>query len=152
VTQTREEIREYYQLLFASITDAVVIADLETFQIIDCNEASERLYGYTREEMLERKLTDFSAEPDLTLKFLHALEKGGDTHLSLRYHRHRDGTLLPVEITSGQFVSTRRRYVYGVCRDLRERLRVETELRNYAARLKALHDIDRAILESRPID
>jgi PAS domain S-box-containing protein len=144
------DIHEKYSLLFSGLSDAVLVCDLESGRIVDVNEPACLLYGYTRDQLTQRTVVDLSAEPEQTRTALRALQSGGGGHVPLRLHRHRDGTILPIEIAGGPFSYNGRRYACGVYRDLRPSQRVENTLRGLTERLEVLHAIDQAILDSRP--
>jgi len=56
----------------------------------------------------------------------------------LRYHRKKDGTVFPVEISSSTFALPGRRILCGVVRDITERRKTEEELSRYRDHLKEL--------------
>ena len=57
---------EAYRSLFDMVSDALALIEIETGQMIDVNKAFIDLYGYSKEEILGMKNTDFSAEPEKT--------------------------------------------------------------------------------------
>jgi PAS domain S-box-containing protein len=111
--------------LFETTLDVIFILDRDTGCILDVNPAACRLYGYTYEEFLRLKHTDISAEPDKTVAAIHE----GITHVPLRYHRRKDGTVFPVEITSGYCMLGNRSVQTAFIRDITERLGIENEKR-----------------------
>jgi PAS domain S-box-containing protein len=92
------ESEERYRLLFEMESDAIILADANTLQHIDANRAALELYGYSRKEMLKLRSTDLSAEPEKTQSAMHS--GTGTTRVPLRYHRKKDGTVFPVDITA----------------------------------------------------
>jgi PAS domain S-box-containing protein len=66
--QVLTESEQRYRSLFESNHDAVFLVDLETYRIVDANPAAARTYGYQREEMLQLRHIDLSAEPEKTLQ------------------------------------------------------------------------------------
>ncbi len=73
--------------------------DLETYRIVDANDACIRLYGYAREELIGRHLDEIRAPGSLGIAALVA-ELGSDSAQTRATHVRRDGTLLEVEGTS----------------------------------------------------
>ena len=62
----RSSTASYLALVFDTVQDAVVATDTHG-RVIDWNPAAERLFGYTRSEMLGRNAADvgiFDADPD----------------------------------------------------------------------------------------
>ena len=138
--RTQEALRESearYRQLFATVPDAIYTFDADTRQFIDINESALRLYGYTREEFLKLKLTDITAEPELSdLTVKETLASGEKIKIPLRWHRKKDGTVFPVELSGGTFVLAGRRVLSAALRDITERLRAEDELGRYRDHLE----------------
>ncbi|UFS71696.1 PAS domain S-box protein [Geomonas sp. RF6] len=115
-----EELRnseERYHSLFETESDAVVLTDWETGRFIDVNSAAIRMYGHTREEFLQLRHVDLSAEPAQTERAIAERE----TAVPLRLHRKKDGTVFPVEVAAGYFSSQGRQMHVAAVRDLTER-------------------------------
>jgi len=139
--RTEEELRESeekYRQLFLTESDALVLLYTDTGEIIDVNDATLDMYGYNKEELLNLKITDISAEPELTWKaFLEHAERGHG-RVTLRYHKRKDGTSLPVEISASTFILRGRQVLCGAVRDISDRLRIEEELRKHQDSLEGL--------------
>ena len=128
------ESEEKYRNLFESIVDIICVIEQESGKILEMNQAAEKLYGYTREELLTMSALDISSEPDTTLEFL-KLEKA---YVPLRYHRKKDGTSVPVEIKTCPFTMKGKSVVLAVIRDITARLKAEEALRESEARYRFL--------------
>lgn len=115
------ENEEKYRLLFENERDAILLLEADTHRIIDANIAATELYQYDKEELLNMKVTDFSAEPNETAKAMGAKEAGGTNKIDLRWHIKKDGTVFPVEITAGFFYWKGRKTICGIIRDITER-------------------------------
>jgi two-component system cell cycle sensor histidine kinase/response regulator CckA len=135
--QARRDSEELYRHLFAVEPDALLFVDTETFAILDVNDAAVRLWGYSRDELLGMPAYQLSAEPDSTKRVL----RDGNTHVPLRYHRRKDGTVFPVEINTATFPWRGRRVQFGAIRDISERVRAEQDLRES-------HELFTAVLDS----
>ena len=119
------ESEEKYRQLFELESDAILLIENETGQIIEANAAAASLYGYTREEVIHKKNTDLSAEPTETLRVtVQQIDQ-----VPLRYHRKKDGTVFPVEITGRHFTWRGRLVHIAAIRDITERKRAEDALR-----------------------
>jgi len=116
-----------YRLLFEMESDAILIVDAESLRLLDANRAAESLWGYGRAELLTMTAADLSAESALTRSSIQSPE--GRIHIPLRYHRRRDGTVFPVEITSNRLYLDGRKIVISTVRDITERKRSEDALR-----------------------
>ena len=116
---------ERYQRLFEMETDAHILTDNESGRVLEVNPAAIALYGYSREEWLAMSHTDVSAEPDKTR---HATVNG-IARVPLRWHRKKDGTVFPVEITAYHFEWQGKPVHEAAIRDISERRKTEAELR-----------------------
>ncbi len=127
VTASREAQRETaesenrFRSLFETTQDSIFIIDRDTLAIMAANPAACRLYGYTEAEFKKMKNVDLSAEPDKTAR---AVEQGAAA-VPVRYHRKKDGTMFPVEITGGYFEQNGRRLHTAFIRDISDRLAAE---------------------------
>jgi PAS domain S-box-containing protein len=92
---------------------------------VEANNAALRLYGYRQEEILRLRTTDLSTDPLQTQASIARRE----TAIPLRWHRKKDGTVFPVEITGGYFESGGRKFHVAAVRDLTEVKRTEKILK-----------------------
>ena len=123
--ESLRESEERYRRLFEVESDAILVVDSDTGRILDANAAALRVYGYSREEFLLLTVEEVSAEPEKT----RAAIVDYPTRVQLRWHRKKDGTVFPVEITNNYFVSQGRKVHVAAIRDITERQRAEKELR-----------------------
>ena len=135
-----EETGEKYRQVFATVPDAIMIFDAITLRFVEVNDATLHLYGYTREEFLQLRHADITNEPTASTASIKRTLAGELTHIPVRYHRKRDGTVFPVEISGSATMLNNRKMVCGVIRDITERLQVEEQLRESEGRLKILFE------------
>jgi PAS domain S-box-containing protein len=132
-----------YRLVFSHELDPMSLFDPATGAILEVNDSWVALYGYTREEALAMKVTDISAEPARTEQAIGLVPSEASTRVNVRWHRAKDGTLFPVELTAGKLHLGEREVMYAVMRDITQRQRAEHAL----ARSEASY---RALIESMP--
>ena len=137
VKQALRESENKYRQLFLAETDAIVLFDAETLQFIDINNAAQSLYGYTKEEFLKLKIQDISAEVEETIGSIAKTCQGNVTRIRCRYHRKKDGTVFPVEISPGFFKLRDYKVICGVIRDITERKKMEDVLKKAQVELES---------------
>jgi PAS domain S-box-containing protein len=140
---------EKYRQLFTTVPDAIYIFDAETRQFIDANESTLQLYGYTREEFLELKYSDITAEPEESEKAIAITITGKMHRVPLRYHRKKDNTVFPVEASTSMFDLSGGKVICVVIRDITDRKAAEEALEKRERELEAktleLEDLNAAL-------
>ena len=145
ITRSRSEARLIesemrFRNVFASVGDPIFLIDQETGAILDVNDAACSLYGYSRDEMLQLKDVDMSAEPKETKK----ATKNFKAYIPVRYHKKKDGTVFPVEITARLIELNGRKTIMASMRDITERKQAEDLLvqtrQNYETFFNSIDD------------
>jgi two-component system NtrC family sensor kinase len=143
VTRSLLESEKTFRLVFSHELDPMSLFDHVTGSFLDVNESWVSLYGYSRDEALAMKVVDVSAEPAQTKSAIAGMAVNEATRVDVRWHRAKDGTVFPVELTAGKLVIDGREVTYAVMRDITQRHRAERAL----ARSEASY---RALIESMP--
>jgi len=136
VERDLKESEEKYSKIFNSEIDAISIFDAETREIIDCNEAFLKLYGYSRAEVLQLKADDISAEPEKTASFIKNSAMKGDTRIRRRRHKKKDGTRIIVDIAVGPFILHGRKVMFARLHDITKHVRDEEALHESEERFR----------------
>ena len=136
------EREEKYRTLFTACRDSLFLIDRNSGAILDANYAACDLYGYTREELYKLKNTDLSFEPVAT--FL--ATKDFRERIELRYHKKKDGTVFPVDISINHFIMGGRQVILAAIRDITDRQAVEKALKESEGRFKSLFERHSAIM------
>lgn len=132
-----------YHLLIESSADMVVFVG-EDRRILDANRAAAQAYGYPREEMVGLPVSAIChRDDDPSCSFAVALSTKGPVTTET-FHRRRDGSIFPVEISAVSASIGSEIVVMGIVRDI-------TERRRRAAFQAILHGIDQRILQSAPL-
>jgi len=124
--QSLRESEEKYRSVFSSEKSALFLIDNETYAVLDANESACRIYGYTKEEMLQLKNFELSAEPEESKRAKNDFKE----KIELRYHKKRDGTIFPVDISASQFSLKGREVTLASVRDISKRIRVEEMIKH----------------------
>lgn len=130
--QALRDGEEKYRELFEMESDAVLLIDNDEGWILEANATAVNLYGYHRQALLGMKNTDVSAEPEATRK----ATATGKAFVPVRWHRKKDGTLFPVEITAGHFTRNGRPVHIAMIRDITLRLKEEEERKRLEDQLR----------------
>jgi PAS domain S-box-containing protein len=107
-----QESEEKYRQLFNTVSDSVLVFDAETREFTDVNNAATTLYGYSKEEFFKLKHSDITCEPKKSDESIKQTISGEICRIPLRYHKKKDGTKFPVEISSGAFKLGNRQMVF----------------------------------------
>lgn len=145
---------EQYRAIFAASADALVLWDSQ-HRRVDVNPAYERLFGYTREEVLgrgfDRPVDDEAyAAPrrDLVRRAL-----AGEACRRELTSRRKDGVTIHVEVLATPFRHRGEPHVLAIARDITERRRAEEQLRAREEQYRAIFDgsVDPMVLWSRTL-
>ena len=117
------ESEEKYRRLFDMESDAIFLIDKASGQILEANEAAFSMYGYDRSELLRRHNLDLSAEPES----MQLATEGKWDQTPVHYHRKKDSTIFPVEISARHYTWKGREVSVLAVRDISERMAAEKE-------------------------
>jgi PAS domain S-box-containing protein len=131
------ENEDKYQQLFAAESDAIFMIDADTGEILDANPATTSIYGYSHDELLLMKNTDVSAEPDKTTEATHKQI----SLVPVRYHKKKDGTVFPVELSAGFTKLGNRNIQIVTSRDITERIQSQEALSKSEQKYRELADL-----------
>jgi len=125
-----------YRQMFETTTVALLI-DPASARIEDANAAASAFYGWPREELAGRPLTDLNPLPLSRIESAIQRVLDGQRGHFLVQHRVRDGSIRDVEVFSSVVDVAGRRLLYSVVYDRTEARRLEQQLRQ-AQKLEAL--------------
>jgi len=117
-----------FRVLLDYATDAIFLANSDTGQLVDINESACSLLDYGRQELLARSLFDLISLDDLQLFVGENAAEGSSVHARRVSMPRKDGSEVPVEIGARVASFEGRPYYIVSVRDLRERIRLESQL------------------------
>ena len=128
-----DQSEAYFRTLLESAPDAMIIVD-EEGQIAIVNEQAEKMFGYSRDELLGQKVETLLPK---RLRKRHVANRGRfAADPSLRpmgvgldlVARRKDGSEFPVEISLSPVATATGGFVSSVIRDVTDRTRMEQEI------------------------
>ncbi len=129
-----------YRAVLDAIKDALIVADLTTRRIVDLNRSTLRILGLKDEgEILGKDILWVYPKELKTVaeERLIGYLSGGGSLTEVEYlENKKTGERIPVEVVYGIFEEDSKRYLVGVFRDIRERLKKEEIIR----RINRLYD------------
>ncbi|MDH4987798.1 PAS domain S-box protein [Aminobacter anthyllidis] len=126
-------------MLQASL-DAIMVVD-ETGSIIEFNPAAEKMFGWSRDEILGKDLLDTVIPSYYRKGYNNGAEYLAGRGSPMVGHRletvtqNATGEIIPIELTANEMRLADRRLVLGSIRDLREKHRAEEEINRQREKL-----------------
>jgi PAS domain S-box-containing protein len=125
------ETEEKYRTLIELAGDAIIVVDAQTEIILDANRMAEKMLGYAHSEIVGLHQTEIQPQKKLEQYseiFQQHVESCGvfKTELELR---HKDGTLVPMEVSATVVDVQGKRIVQGIFRDISDRKQTEKALK-----------------------
>lgn len=141
------ESEQRYRTLFETAGDAILILDAEgksVGKIISANRSASEMHGYGLEELLSLHIQDLDHPKSASLApFLMKRVISGEKVKTELFHRRKDGSVFPVEVTAVLMEVKGHKYILGIDRDITERKAAELEKEHLISELKeALENID----------
>jgi len=129
-----------YRTLFDNASDAIFIHDMGG-RFLEVNQVACESLGYSREELLDMTPADIdSPEYAATVqRRVEELREVGHSFSEIAQVR-RDGTLIPIELSSSIIEFRGKPAVFTIARDITERKKAEQALRESEERFRAILD------------
>lgn len=137
---------EIYRELLDGINDAIIVHDQEA-NILAVNEAASQMLGYSRDELLQMKITNID-EPQYAAGFperlAHQLEYGQLNNIT-GYHIAKDGRHIPIDVNSAVINYRGEKAIMSVVRDMTMVRESEQALRESEERFRQFAENIRSI-------
>ncbi len=129
-----EESEKRYRILFESAGDAIFILVAEgehAGRIISANRAAAEMHGYTVKEILELNIINDLDVPDDARKAPDTIKRilDGEWIKDELFHRRKDGSVFPVEVSAGLLEFMDHKYILAIDRDISESKSIEESLK-----------------------
>jgi len=131
IEQLRHELaqaRQNYNNLFENIGDSLFIIDLANYQILTVNDHACRRFGYTPAELIGKSLDDIEVMmSNISTQQLAWESSFSGTRVYECHYRHKDGSLIPVEVSSRVVIMNDRDVIQNFVRNIKIRKQMEEE-------------------------
>ncbi|WP_071189942.1 diguanylate cyclase [Trichormus sp. NMC-1] len=131
-----------YPQMFEKNRAVQILIDPLTLEIFDANPAASQFYGYGREVLQQKKLSDLTVLVDGSPLPKKAVKQFAYPGNFLYFHQLASGEIRQVEIYSSRINIERKNLLYCIISDLTERLQVEATLRQANSELRRLVNLD----------
>ncbi|MHC2995302.1 MAG: PAS domain S-box protein [Candidatus Atribacteria bacterium] len=151
---------EKFRILVEMDTNGILLETVEG-QVVECNTAGAKIYGYTKEEMIGLTIADLVPE-DFAKKLPKVITDKETTHgiFQPRISKKKDGTIFPTEIAT-KIVNIRKKsrlivYIRDITKrkkeekKLKETRKMFTSLFNSSPEAALYHDEDGCIVNINP--
>lgn len=140
---------EKFRTLFDMLPDGLVLVDPITHQTVDFNSIAALQLGYTPEEFLQIKISDYETieTTDEIEAHIKAVLSGGRYEFDT-VHRRKNGSLMDVIVTVSAVTIRENLYLLAYYRDITERKRYEEKLETLANYDSLTGLANRALLSS----
>jgi len=149
--QAVRESEERFRAVATTASDAIITID-ENSVIQMVNPATEKIFGYSRAEMLGQNLTSLMPE-----RFRGAHANALGTYLVTNLKKksweaielpglHKSGKELPLELSFAEYAIEGKRFFTGIARDISERKRAQEALKESEERFRTLFENARDIV------
>ncbi len=151
--ETLRESEERFRTYVDQASDAIFVHDFSG-RFLDVNYQACNSTGYSREELLGMNVLDLETDFDLQkAQAAWARIQPGMPFTLYGHHRRKDGSSFPVEVHFGSFELKGERYYMGLVRNISERRRIESALRESEKKYRTLVDnMDEGLLQTDPDD
>lgn len=137
IYSAKEALRESeqrFRVTTNTAVDAIISIDADS-RIVFCNDATERLFGYSSKEVMDQNISLLMPEHyfltnELSLARLFTAEKTLHIGRTIEVSAlTKNGTKFPVEISLATWNSREGAFATAIIRDITERRKLETQLR-----------------------
>jgi PAS domain S-box-containing protein len=124
-----QESEARYRSLFQNHHSTMLLIDPQTGAIMDANPAACDYYGYSKEELLAKKITEINTlSPEQVFQQIHKAKTEQQNRFEFN-HRLASGEIRDVEVFSGPIRVKGRELLYSIIHDVTARKRMEEALR-----------------------
>ncbi len=135
--QERRALAGHFDYLSHYTNDIILLTNADG-RIIEANERAAASYGYSREDLLQKRLGDLRQAPQGEPEGQPPAGFEADGRVMETRHRRQDGTSFPVEASTRPIDVDGAKFFQTIVRDITERKVMEEELRQAKQKLEAV--------------
>lgn len=145
VENSLQEREAQYRSIFESVTDAVLVFDLNG-RIVEANPSACKMYGYAEQELIGKHAAEI-----VRADYFHGFDNfkrrvsDGGRFVADSINLCKDGTQFDIEMHGAGFTYRGAPHLLSVVRNISERKIAEEALRSTHRKIEQLHDIARRL-------
>lgn len=144
VNDALRESEERYRSLFDAAQDGIALAEVETGNLVECNQALCHLVERNKDELVGQHQSILHPPQDLvngqSPTFRQHL-KDASGQIGMDRLLSKSGKLIPVEIRGTHLSLNGRDHLLGIFRDISERKRAEEQMTKQIEELRRWHEV-----------
>jgi PAS domain S-box-containing protein len=127
-----------HRQMFELSSAACLLLDSSSGRIMDANQAAVQFYGWSREELLARRIQDINTlPPDRVTDLIAAAQRQGGEYFIFQ-HRTASGAIRDVEVHAGPVQMDGRPMLFSIIHDMTARVAAERALEESEERYRTL--------------
>lgn len=141
------ESEQTYRSLLTQIDDSVLFFNIESRQLLNCNDAFQELTGYSHEELPSHTIYDIVVEDRASVdENIRTVDERLRLDLRERFLRCKDGRILTMDINSSVVGTGRNRMVCLIMRDVTDHNRLVQALKRSEELYRTLYENNTAAM------
>ncbi len=132
------ESESYYRSLFENAHDAIMVFEPENETILDANQLCLKMYGFSREELINSSLERISKDVSKGKEKIKELFQKGKLSNFETVHFRKDGTEMALEINASLILYKGKTVVLSINRDITDKKKAEKLIAERNKQLLAL--------------
>ena len=147
--RSKKALQDSYESLLRNAHDLIFVSD-EKGKIEFVNKRVINFYGYSEEEILKLNVNDIIYEPStLNLAEFRERIKTSDGYIFERYHKKKDGSIFPVEVSIQIIEISGQKFFQSFVRDITERKNAESKITRLNRVYTVLSNINQMIVRTK---
>ncbi|XMB85275.1 PAS domain S-box protein [Mycoplasmatota bacterium WC44] len=123
---TLKEYNERYKSLFKDSKSIMLLVNPKSGEIVDANDEAVDFYGYSKDELLNKNISEITITDDL---FEQMKEATDELKKDFTFkHKLSNGEIRDVEVRSGQITIKSQKILYSIIHDVTEKKNIEKQI------------------------